>query len=162
VPFCHTRPPSPTVAKHARRRSAQGLVEPVRREDEQQPAVDGEPTAPEATCRRRPGTGPPRRAGLWPAYRHGRAVLVEATWPGPVPSLPSSAWISTGRPDRSRRPGPHDRGRLRPAKVSRQQALPVHIVAGRRLPDRQAATLPARLGGQRAGHRVTAWPDHLP
>jgi hypothetical protein len=41
VPFCHARPPSPTVAKHARRRSAQGLVEPVRRENEQQPAVDG-------------------------------------------------------------------------------------------------------------------------
>jgi hypothetical protein len=26
-------------------------------------------------------------AGLWSAYRHGRAVLVEATWPGPAPSL---------------------------------------------------------------------------
>ena len=41
VPFRHARPPSHTVAKHARRRSAQGLVEPVRHEDEQQPAVDG-------------------------------------------------------------------------------------------------------------------------
>ena len=41
VPFRHARPPSHTVAKHPRRRSAQGLVEPVRREDEQQPAVDG-------------------------------------------------------------------------------------------------------------------------
>jgi hypothetical protein len=59
-------------------------------------------------------------AGLWSAYRHGRAVLLRPPSRAPLPALPAPPGSRRGRPDRSRRPGPLTVAGYHPAEVSRQ------------------------------------------